>query len=381
VSDLNFIKAPHADKIPFTIMETSSGTFNSSIVFEATNKQFMTASGIYGLEALGGGNYQLNLLSHNSQAARNPIASVAVSSSQMMVSEAIFDHIFLDSNKETTHEGATRLMPQQFGEPDRKNMWVKPYYAREDLSFDAIGTSVDSDAYGVIAGYDMNAHSLGGLQFVPTIFAAINGGRQTFDGVSMNQYGGQIGVMGSLMGYERSGISAMTYGGLYENRMGVAGISESVTNWFVGGAVKAAYNFEFADKNHATGRYIIQPNVLVGYNYYGSKSFDSSYGNVENKNSALHGSHIAPGVAAIYGQPTWNVFGSVHYMLNQQNDIRASVSGMGLPKINAGGDYVEFGVGGIKNVSDKLSINGKLFLREGSDIQTYGVQLGATLQF
>src|SRR5574344_1622614 len=65
------------------------------------------------------------------------------------------------------------------------------------------------------------------------VVCGYNGGHQAFQGVSMYQNGGQIGVMSTLSD-ERSITSILAYIGAYFNEMSLEGAKDKTGNYFAG---------------------------------------------------------------------------------------------------------------------------------------------------
>jgi hypothetical protein len=311
LADLNLINSPVAEVIPFTIIDVSGGApFDDSVVFAATTTLYPTPVGTYQLFSLGNGNYELRLMNHNPQASRGGVAVHSMMASQLMVVNAIFDHVYIDS----AESASLGLGPWQFREREAA-LWGKQYYNNERLSFGGDIGTITSHIYGVIVGFDFPSADLGGgWKFLPTIFGAYNGAIQKYEGIKINQNGGELGFMGSVSCGGFIG-SAMVYGGGYQNLMEVGGYEDTTGNWFVGGALKAAYNI------HATKNIVVQPNVLTSYNYYGSQTWTSNYGDMSMQSGHLQGWNIAPGLMVMYGQEVWNVHASFLYMHNMHNNV------------------------------------------------------------
>ncbi len=370
LSGLNLITAPTTAVVPFTIMSATGGV-SPGITFTAAMSSVDTPIGPYSLLSLGAGLYELRLLGLSPRVYRGQAATLAAVSGQSHVNSLLFDHVHLDSFDRADD---SRPAPWQFIREGR-GLWAKPYFSRESLPFGGDVGDVDNDVYGVVLGMDFPALSMaGGWKFLPTVFAAYNGGRQQFADVEASSSGGQAGFMGT---FSRGPFAAsvMGYAGGYQNDMKVAGFRDKPDNWFAGAAAKAAYSI------HAGDNLIFQPYALAAYNVFGDQKWDSDYGSIHMETGGFRGWSAAPGVAAEYSRGGWSVQASAHYMFNFRSKVTGRAGSIDLRKADRGKGYLEYGLGASRKISASLSVEGKATFRSGSGAKSYGGHIGVSWKF
>ncbi|MCL2469055.1 MAG: hypothetical protein FWF24_02335 [Alphaproteobacteria bacterium] len=367
VSDMNFITAPTQKELYLPIFTASS---NDPVTFVTSTPVVETPIGKYDFSSLGDGLYLLRFLSPSAQALRGQVATQSVYSGQQLLNNTLFDHVYLDSNERIE----TRFAPWQFLER-RSGWWAKGYGAHERRAFNQDIGTVNNNIYGAVIGLDMPSAQLNDTwRFLPTFYAAYNGGHQKYDDVSMSQNGGQAGFMGTISDGDFIS-SIMGYVGGYQNRMKVAGYQDNLGNWFAGLIAKSAYNI------HVANNFVIQPSALISYNFYGRQKWDSDYGSVAMETSSLNGASIGPGLAAIYDGGGWNSHASVLYMQNIGTKVSGKAGDIDLPRTGMRNGYFEYGLGAARQINEALSFEGKATLRNGDGTQSYGGHIGAIWKF
>ncbi len=370
LSGLNLINSPATESVRFTIMSATGG-ISPGITFAAGMDQVDTPIGLYSLSSLGEATYELNFLSFHPRAYRAQAGTLAAVSGQSHFTNMLFDHVHLDSF-DRADDG--RPVPWQYFREGR-GLWAKPYFFRENLPFGGDIGDTDSDEYGVIIGMDFPSLSLdGGAQFLPTVFAAYNGGRQDFADVVTTRDGGQAGFMGTFS-FGRFAASVMGYAGGYGSEMSVAGYRDKPNNWFAGASAKAAYTV------HAGDNLLFQPYALASFTAYGDQSWHSDYGSIRMEAGGYRGWNLAPGLAAAYTGDGWSVHASAHYMFSLNNRVTGGVGELELRDADTGRGYLEYGLGASRRVSESLQFEGKATFRSGSGVKSYGGHVGFSWQF
>ncbi|MDR1361391.1 MAG: hypothetical protein LBJ18_03790 [Rickettsiales bacterium] len=369
LSQVNLLNSPTVAVVPFTIMESPS--YDSSIQFAAGSQRVSTAVGDYGLYSLGSGNYELRLQDLNPAGPRGGVAASAVLSAQTMLNNIMFEHIFMDSN-ECLH---CEFAPWQF-ERHKDGVFAKAYGGKEKLNLNQALDEISNDSFGVIAGYDFDAVSIGGRwHWVPTFYMEYNGGKQSFNGVEMTQNGAQAGLMSSWS--DGDFIAAILgYGGIYNNKIQVAGTDDSVDNWFAGAAGKLAYDWRPGTQN-----VIIQPNLTLSYNYFGAQNWNSNYGDIAMHSDKLAGFTAIPGISAMLGMDSFNAFFSGSYVKNMMNKVKNTAGQVEMQDLTAPDSYFEYGVGLVGQVADSTSVEAKINLRSGNDISGISGHIGLSSRF
>ena len=93
--------------------------------------------------------------------------------------------------------------------------------------------NVHNNTYGALIGVDLPYRELHkGWGMITTPYIGYNGGHQTYDGLSLWQNGGQLGVVNSF--FKDNFMSSLSiYGGLYGNSMSVMNVDEDTFNAFI----------------------------------------------------------------------------------------------------------------------------------------------------
>lgn len=237
-------------------------------------------------------------------------------------------------------------------------MWVKPYTSFEKVQLRG-GVDVSNVTYGTLYGGDSDLYDLGnGYKGIISAFVGYNGSHQSYNGISMNQQGGTLGVTGTLYkGNFFTGLTVSTG----------ASAGEAYTNYgrdhfsmiTAGVASKTGYNWELKE-----GRMIVQPSLFMGYTFVNTFDYTNAAG-VRVNSDPLNAIQIVPGIKVIGNlkngwQPyagvdmVWNIMGSTDVMAN---DIR-------LPQLSVK-PYVQYGVGVQKSWGDRFTAFFQTMLRNG----------------
>ena len=376
-------QVPTAEKIYFRVFD--SNNIDNDITFSTTNTEAVTPRYIYTLKSEGNGLYSLTRprgeSAFNKQAFRGQVATLAMFNNQLLVNQALFDHVYLDSEELLAKSyNANRyasisplLAPYQYTR-NEGGVWFKPYVAFNTLNMTKGLSRVGNNAYGSIVGLDFNPVNLKyGWKFLPTSYIAYNGAHQSFNGVGMYQNGGQAGFMGSFL--HRDFITSfLAFGGGYENDMNVQGFTDRTGNWFAGCAAKAAYNYR-PSKN-----LIVQPNAVMSYMIFGNQNWGSNFGQVSMNSGFLNGINLAPGLNVIYGRDTWSVYGSVQYMYFINDKLDGNLNNERLDNIRMKHGYIAYGIGAVKNWKDRFLGYLQITLYNGG-VNGVGFQGGISYKF
>ncbi len=377
VSDFDFTGGAPIDRyIDFTLFTGDK----SGVEFDATKDLKFTPIGYYGLESLGEGNYRAFLDHYNPQVFRGQVATIAMYTSQLLVDDIVTNHFILHNDRlldnaklANKYAAASALFAPYQKTYKEGGLWSKSY-----VSFDKMdlthGLSVKNNIYGMLLGADLPAVELkNDWEFIPTGYVGYNGGHQHFDGVSMYQNGGQLGVMGTFIKDNFIG-SVTAYGGGYMNDMDVAGFNDTTGNWFAGTAAKAAYNYElFKD-------FTVQPNLFIAYNAFGKQNWGTDFGVMSMNSGMLNGINIAPGLNLILQKDTWSLYGTVSYMYFANDKVDGYAGNVHLPNVRMDHGYLQYGIGGTKVWNDRLAAYGQVNVRNAG-INGIGFQAGINYLF
>lgn len=333
-----------------------------NITISATDKETFTPIGYYRLFSNGDGSYTLGLTRYNKQVFRTQATTLAQYNNQLAIDDMVTSHHTLFGERKLAHASYNRfasatpnLGPYQYSQQDG-GLWFKSYADLERLSMTQ-DLNVHNTAYGAIIGADFPIVNLkGGWKFIPTPYIGYNGAHQSFNDVSAYQTGGQLGFMGTFM--KNHFISSHTiYGGGYYNEMHVDNVLDNTGNWFWGTAHRFAYNWNI--KNH----FIIQPTAFISYNMFGEQNLHSDFGDMGMKSGMLNGINIAPGINFIYAERDWSAYIGVQYMYNINEQVSGRAGNVYLPNLAMRHGYIQYGIGGTKNINDDLAAYAQVMFR------------------
>ena|GEM_PF-1848495 len=352
ISEILVSGAPTKEEIPLQVFD---GSAIGGLTFEeSVNQPIKTPIYSYGFRSDGSGKYTLFRGALNDQALRGQVATLSSYQSQLSVNNLLFEHVYLEGS-----------------------VWFKPYGISERLYFTQ-GVKADSDAYGGIVGVDFKTVRFkNGGKFLPTVYGAYNGGKQSFSDVDMHQNGGQAGFRGVYQKGNYTG-TALAYAGGYSNKMAVAGTVDRTNNWFAGVAVKNAYDFRTTSSEHL----VLRPSLAVSYNVYGRQSWTSEFGEgVGMGTGYLNGVNIAPGMSFVYEKDTWSAHLTAQYVYNINDNVSGNVEGAELPVLKMRQNYFEYGLGATKKWrNDRLMSQAEVLFRDGGRVGV-GYQLGLSIKF
>ena len=333
---------------------------------EITRKTEFTPIGYYQLNQKGSGtglHYTLDLVDFNPQVFRGQVTTVAQWMNQLAIDDMLFTHSmvlpsFKDEDGGVAYSGvmANRyassnplFAPYQYSRKDG-GLWYKMYGTFENLNMNVSGLGrVGNNAYGALIGADFGLKELkNGWKFMPTAYVGYNGAHQAYPGIGAYQNGGQAGFLGTW--YKNNFIvGGLVYGGVYENSMDVGGHTDNAFNYFAGAATKFAYNWRF----HRD--WVLQPNLMAAYNFFGQQNWHSDYGQMGMMAGMLNGVNLAPGVNLIWEKETFSIYGTLQYMYNLNGAVGGRAGNVGLPQVEMERGYIQYGLGFTKKWGDRFS--------------------------
>jgi outer membrane autotransporter protein len=228
------------------------------------------------------------------------------------------------------------------------NMWFNPYTSYEKVDLDN-GPKVENTGYGMFFGGETDLKELGnGWDGVFGAYAGYNGSHQSYDGVSIYQNGGSLGLVG--MAYKDNFFTGLTLNvGANAASANTRFGDEDFAMLMTGIASKSGYNFEFKD-----GKVILQPSFMMSYTMVNTFDYDNG-ANVNITSDALHAIHVEPGLKVIGNLKNgWQPYAGVSFVWNILDKAKFQANNTSLPEISVK-PYVKYGVGIRKSWGDRLA--------------------------
>lgn len=333
---------------------------------EITRDATLTPIGWYQLNQHGSGAgafYSLDMIKFNPHVFRGQVTTIAQWQNQLAIDDMLFTHSmvlpsFKDEDGGVASSGlmanryaATNPLfaPYQYSRKDG-GLWYKMYGNFENLNMNLSGLGrVGNNSYGALIGADFGLKELkNGWKFMPTAYIGYNGAHQTYPRVGAYQNGGQAGFLGTW--YKNNWIiGGLVYGGIYDNVMNVGGHADNTFNYFAGAATKFAYNWRF----HRD--WVLQPNFMAAYNFFGQQNWHSDYGQMGMMAGMLNGVNVAPGINLIWEKETFSIYGTLQYMYNVNGAVGGQAGNVGLPQLEMERGYIQYGIGFTKRFTDRFS--------------------------
>ena len=243
--------------------------------------------------------------------------------------------------------------------PETSNaMWIQPYTTFEQVNLRG-GLGVSNVAYGAMYGGDSNLVDIGhGFKGVLSTFVGYNGSHMSFNGVSMNQQGGALGVTGTL--YKGNFFTGLT---LSAGASAGDAYTQYGTDHFAmltaGIASKTGYNWEMKD-----GKFIVQPSLFLGYTFANTFDYTNAAG-VRIDSDPLHAITIVPGVKFIANLKNgWQPYLGVNMVWSIMDRTDVMAQDVRLPQLSVK-PYVEYGVGVQKSWGERFTAFFQTMIRNG----------------
>ena len=221
---------------------------------------------------------------------------------------------------------------------DERGAWFKPYSTFEKVGLHN-GPKVSNVGYGAFFGGDSQLKELGhGFDGMFSVYAGYNGSHQAYNGNSIYQNGGHLGVSGiAYKGNFFTGITANVGASVGEASTMYG--HEDFTMLMAGVAAKTGYNWELAD-----GKFIVQPNYLMSYSFVNTFDYRNAAGISVDAN-ALNAIQLAPGVKFIGNfNHGWQPYAGVNMVWNLFDDTKFRANDVALPNLSVD-PYFQYGVG------------------------------------
>ena len=226
--------------------------------------------------------------------------------------------------------------------------WVRPYATFEKVDLNN-GPKVSNVAYGSFFGGESEMYDLGnGWDGMYGFYGGYNGSHQSYQGNSIYQNGGTLGFVS--MAYKNNFFTGLTANvGANSGEANTMYGNENFTMFMTGVASKSGYNFELAD-----GKFIIQPNLLMGYSFVNTFDYTNAAG-LSIKSDPLHAIHLEPGIKFIGNLKNgWQPYGGVSVVWNIMDKTQFKANDVSLPSVSID-PYVKYGVGVRKSWGEKFT--------------------------
>ncbi len=243
-------------------------------------------------------------------------------------------------------------------ETNSNGMWGRPFAAYDSVGL-SNGPKVDNMSYGTFIGGDSAVHQFkNGGEGVLSAHVSYLGSHQSFNGNSIYQNGGNLGLTGTY--YKGNFFSGLTVNaGASVADASTRYGSEDFPMLMAGVANKTGYNFEFKD-----GRFIIQPSLLLSYTFVNTFDYTNAAG-VSINGDPLHALQISPNVRfALNTKNGWQPYLTAGMNWNIMNDSQFTANMATLPDLSMK-PYVQYGLGIQKTINDNFTAYGQVLLRHG----------------
>lgn len=240
--------------------------------------------------------------------------------------------------------------------PQKDNAWVSVIGFDDTVDMKSF-KNVDSEMYSVVGGVNSDAKRFDNFDATYGLYAGYINSEQKYDGNKIEQNGGYIGL-DSVLTKGSAELLAGVNTGYIRNEDKHSFGNDKFDTYFTGVAVKAGYTY---DLNNGLS---VVPNLYAGYTFVNNEDYTSKSG-VKIKNDNLHLFEVAPGVKVNKDfNNGWTGYAQAKYAFITDNGGDADVNNINLPNISAK-DYVEYGLGANKALSEAWSLSAEINRRDG----------------
>ena len=231
---------------------------------------------------------------------------------------------------------------------EKKSLWFRPYTVFEKVNVSNGGT-VENIGYGSYFGGDTEIIELRhGWDAQYSVYVGYNGSHQSYEGTSIYQNGGQLGVSGYF--YKDNFFTGLTASvGASNAQSSTMYGHEDFTMLSTGIASKTGYNWELAK-----GKFIIQPNFLMSYSFVNTFDYTNAAG-VKISSNPLNAIQIAPGIKFIGNLKNgWQPYIGISMIWNIMDKAKFRANNVSLPQMSID-PYIQYGVGIKRKWKDKFT--------------------------
>ncbi len=239
-----------------------------------------------------------------------------------------------------------------------KGIWYNPYTSFETVNLKG-GIGVSNVTYGTLVGGDTDLYDLGhGYKGILSTFIGYNGSHQSYNGNSIYQNGGTLGVTGTL--YKNNFFTGITASaGASTGSASTMYGTDNFTMLTAGIASKTGYNWEIKE-----GKFIVQPTLYLAYTFVNTFDYTNAAG-VRIDSDPLHALQVMPGVTFIGNLKNgWQPYASVNMVWNAMDKTHFTANDARLPQLSVK-PYVQYGVGVQKTWGERFTGFVQAMLRNG----------------
>lgn len=240
------------------------------------------------------------------------------------------------------------IFPPIISPDDEPNIWLRPYTTFERVPL-RDGPKVSNVSYGIFFGGESQLYELGnGWDATWSVYGGYNGSHQAYDGVSIYQNGGTLGLVG--MAYKGNFFTGLTVnasssGGRATSIYG----DEDFTMLMAGIASKTGYNFEFLD-----GKIVLQPSCLMSYSFVNTFDYTNAAG-IRINTKPINVIQVEPGLKIIGNLKNgWQPYIGVSVIYNIIDKTSFKANDVSLPELSIK-PYVKYGIGVQKKWNDRMT--------------------------
>jgi hypothetical protein len=231
---------------------------------------------------------------------------------------------------------------------DSTQGWFRPNAMIERVDLNGMaGNKINNTTYGAFFGTDTKLKELRrGWARANTYYAGYSGARQSYMEITNLQNGALLGATSQF--YKKDFFAGITanVGYMYNNASTMFGNDEFSTI-YAGTAVRFGNNFE-------KGKFILQPNMTVGYGF--ANTFDyKTASSIDITSNPLHTIHLSPELKVIANLKNgWQPYAGVSAIWNVASKSSVYANNVQLPELNAK-PYVQYNLGVQKAWNERYS--------------------------
>jgi outer membrane autotransporter protein len=256
-----------------------------------------------------------------------------------------------------SYRQAFETVDDSYEKEGKNGLWVKPYAFSEDIKLNE-RLDVANEGFGAYFGYNGKMTEIYSYTMNFSVYGAYNTLRQTYTGTEINQGGGMFGVTAVL--YADNFFTALTanIGIISEHGQGPSS-KDNFMMYTKGAALKGGYNIFFSNDV-----WQLQPSLSFSITSVDMAPYSNS-DDVKVASEKFSPFHIEPGIKLISNAfDSFKLYADAAFIIGLYNTAKFSANDVSLPDFSID-PYLQYSIGGYKNVSDNFSAGGEFFGRSG----------------